>query len=63
VKEYKVMSQKDKWFSKKFDPEALEQGLNAYAEEGWQVISIATATIASITGAREEMVVVFEREK
>ena len=63
MKEYKVMSQKDKWFSKKFDPEALEEGLNAYAEEGWQVRSIATATIASLTGSREEMIVVFEREK
>ena len=46
-----------------FDPEALEQGINAYAEEGWEVISIATATIPGITGAREEMIVVFERNK
>ena len=45
MKEYKVMSQKDKWLSSKFDPEKLEQGINAYAEEGWQVVSIATATI------------------
>ena len=37
--------------------------LNAYAEEGWAVISIATANIPSFTGAREELVVVMEREK
>ena len=63
MKEYKVMSQKDKFFSAKFDPAALEEGLNAYAEEGWEVVSIATATIPGLTGAREEMIVVFEREK
>ena len=35
MKEYKVMSQKDKWLSSKFDPEILEQGINAYrAEQG-----------------------------
>lgn len=63
MKEYKVMSQKDKWFSRKFDPEALENGLNAYASEGWVVKSIATAKIPGITGEREEMIVVFERDK
>jgi Domain of unknown function (DUF4177) len=62
VKEYKVMSQKDKWFSRKFDPE-LEQGLNAYAEQGWRVISIATASVPGLGGNRDEMVVVFERDK
>ena len=45
MKEYKVMSQKDKWFSGKFDPDTLEKAINAYAEEGWEVISVATATI------------------
>lgn len=30
MKEYKVLSQKDKWFTGKFDPEALEQAINAY---------------------------------
>jgi hypothetical protein len=63
MKEYKVMSQKDKWFSGKFDPDTLEQAINAYAEEGWRVISVATATIPGFTGAREEMVVLFERDK
>jgi hypothetical protein len=63
MKQYKVMTQKDRFFSGKFDPEKLEGALNAYATEGWSVISIATATIPSLTGQREEMVVVFEREK
>ena len=34
MKEYKVLSQKDKWFSGKFDPTKLEEGLNAYAQQG-----------------------------
>lgn len=29
MKQYKVLSQKDKWFSGKFDPDKLEKALNA----------------------------------
>lgn len=58
MKEYKVLTQKDKWFSGKFDPEALEGALNAYAQQGWQVIAI---TSSSVSPGRDEIVVVFER--
>lgn len=34
MKEYKVLTQKDKWFSGKFDPANLEQAINAYASQG-----------------------------
>ena len=63
MKEYKVLTQKDRFFAGKFDPEKLEQAINSYANEGWEVVSIATATIPSITGKREEMVVVLQRDK
>jgi hypothetical protein len=63
MKQYKVMTQKDRFFGGKFDPEKLETALNSYAAEGWCVISIATASIPSLTGSREELVVVMEREK
>lgn len=63
MKEYKVMTQKDRFFGGKFDPEKLEKAMNSYAEEGWAVISVATASIPSLTGSREELVVVMEREK
>src|SRR6185436_18156204 len=33
MKQYKVLTQKDKWFSGKFDPDQLEQALNAYAQQ------------------------------
>jgi hypothetical protein len=62
AKQYKVMSQKDKWFSRKFDPETLEGAINSYAAQGWEVISVATATIPGFGGSREELIVVFERD-
>lgn len=62
--EYKVLTQKDKWLSKKFDPQRLEQALNAYAEQGWNVIYATTATFPGIlSGNREELVVIMERLK
>jgi len=63
MKEYKVLSQKDKWFSGKFDPEKLENAINAYAQQGWQVISAATASIPGLTSTREEIIIILEREK
>ncbi len=61
VKEYKVLSQKDKWFSGKFDPEKLELAINAYAKQGWVVKALATASIPGLTGMRDEMIVLLER--
>jgi hypothetical protein len=63
MKEYKVLTQKDRFFGGKFDPEKLEKAINSYAAEGWQVISVATATIPTLTSSRDEMVIVLEREK
>ena len=63
MKEYKVLTQKDRFFGGKFDPAKLETAMNSYASEGWAVISIASASIPSLTGAREEMIVVLERAK
>lgn len=63
VKEYKVLTPKDRFFGGKFDPEKLEKAINSYATEGWSVVSVATASIPSLTGNREEMIVVMEREK
>ena len=61
--EYKVLSQKDKWFSGKFDPLKLEEALNAYAEQGWRVIGCATADFPSFGGPRQELIALLEREK
>lgn len=64
MKEYKVLTQKDKWFSGKFDPEKLEEALNSYAEQGWTVCSAFSASILSLFGqARDEAIIILEREK
>ena len=60
--EYKVMSQKDKWFSGKFDPALLEQAINAYAQQGWRVIGCATADISGFGTTRQEFITLMERE-
>ncbi len=60
--EYKVLSQKDKWFSGKFDPMILEQAINAYAQQGWRVIGCATADIPGFTAQRQEFITLLERE-
>jgi len=62
MKQYKILSQKDKWLSSKFDPQKLENALNAYAEQGWEVKSAVTATFPGLTGGREEMIVILERQ-
>ena len=58
---YKVLTQKDKYFRGKFDPEKLEAALNAYAGEGWKVVGAATADIVSLGRSRQEMVIIMER--
>ena len=62
MKQYKVLTQKDKWFSGKFDPELLEKALNSYASQGWRVVASATASIPGIGINREELLIVMERE-
>ncbi len=62
MKEYKVLSQKDKWFSGKFDPQALESAINAYAEQGWRLVACATPEIPSFGGARQEFIGIMERD-
>ena len=60
--EYKVLSQKDKWFSGKFDPMVLEQAMNSYAQQGWRVIGCATADIPGFGSTRQEFITLLERE-
>lgn len=61
--EYKVLTQKDKWFSGKFDPAILETAINAYAQQGWRVIGCATADIPGFGATRQEFITLLEREK
>lgn len=61
--EYKILTQKDKWFTGKFDPETLERAINSYSEQGWSVRATATAKFPSLMAQREEIIVILERQK
>jgi hypothetical protein len=60
-REYKVITQKDKWFSGKFDPDKVEGALNSYAKQGWTLKGVATATVPGFGGQREEVILIMER--
>ena len=63
MKQYKILTQKDKWFSGKFDPQKLEDALNSYAQQGWVVKAAITAEIPGMFSAsREEALVILERD-
>ena len=63
MKEYKILSQKDKWFSGKFDPITLENALNSYAQQGWRVVAAFSAEIPGFFNAnREEAIFILERD-
>ncbi len=63
MKEYKVLSQKDRKFSGKLDPQSIEDALNSYAEQGWIVKVAFTAVIPGFASTREEAMIILEREK
>ena len=62
VKQYKILTSKDKFFDNKFDLARLEDALNHFAHHGWVVRSMATPHVAGFSGGpREELVVLLER--
>lgn len=63
MKKYKILTQKDEWSSGKFDPEKLEVPMNTYAEQGWRVVTCATAQIPKFGTNREELITVLERDE
>jgi hypothetical protein len=64
MKEYKVLTQKDRWFGGKFEPLKIESALNAYAQEGWRLAAAATANFPAVfSGGRDELIMILEREK
>jgi hypothetical protein len=63
MKTYKVITMKDKWTTGKFDPAVLESTLNSYAKQGWVVCNSITANVPGLlSGAREELIVILERD-
>lgn len=60
--EYKILSQKDKLLSGKFDPANLEIAINAYAQQGWRVLACTTADITGLGPSRQEFIAILERQ-
>jgi hypothetical protein len=63
MKKYKVLTQKDHWSSSKFDPEKLENALNAYSEQGWRVVSCTSGDFPGLLSSRNEIVIILERDE
>jgi hypothetical protein len=62
MKQYKVLTTlKD--FSGKFDPEKIEQTLNANAKEGWRVVSSAAGDFYFGGTSKNEYVVILEKDE
>ncbi|MCW1883996.1 DUF4177 domain-containing protein [Luteolibacter flavescens] len=64
MKEYKVISQNDKWFSGRFDPAKLQKLLNEQARQGWVVKSMCSASREGVLlgGNKDEMIILLERD-
>lgn len=62
MKTYKVMTQKDRFFGGKFNPEKVEEALNAMAKEGWEIDSVVSAEFPSFGGGRQELVVILSKD-
>ncbi|MEO0010550.1 MAG: hypothetical protein RIQ39_139 [Actinomycetota bacterium] len=62
VKVFKVMTQKDRAFGGKFNPEKIEEALNAMGKEGWQIDGVTSAEFPSLTGGRQELVIFLSKD-
>lgn len=63
MKEYMVLTQKDRYFGGKFNPEKVQDALNSFANQGWVLAEAVTASFPSFGGGREELVFILERDK
>ena len=62
VKQYKLLTPKDKYFEGKFDLDRLEQALNHLARDGWVVKAMSLPHVAGFSGGeREQLIVLLER--
>ena len=60
--QYKVISQKDRFFSNKFDPARIERALNEYAQDGWTLVNAVSADFPGLGGSRNELVLFLEKK-
>ena len=60
--QYKVITQKDRFFSSKFNPALIERALNEYAQEGWRFKDAVSADFGSLGMSRNELIIFMEKE-
>lgn len=60
--QYKVITQKDRFFSSKFNPALIERALNEYAQEGWTFKGAVSADFGSLGMSRNELIIFMEKE-
>ena len=62
LREYKILTPRDKYFGGVFELARLEEALNHYARQGWVAKGISTPHVKGFSGALEEtLVVLLER--
>lgn len=62
TRQYKLLTQKDKFFEGKFELSKLEDAVNHYAKNGWCVKAMTSALVHGFSGGpREEIVILLER--
>ena len=59
--QYKVITQKDRFFSSKFNPALIERALNEYAQEGWKLKATVSADFGSMGMSRNELIIFMEK--
>jgi hypothetical protein len=64
LREYKLLTSRDKYFDGRFDLARLEEALNHYGRQGWVAKTMSTPHVKGFSGALEEVIVVIlERGK
>lgn len=59
--QYKIITQKDRFFSSKFNPALIERALNEYAQEGWVLKNAVSADFGSVGMSRNELIIFLEK--
>lgn len=59
--QYKIITQKDRFFSSKFNPALIERALNEYAQEGWKLKTAVSADFGSVGMSRNELIIFLEK--
>ncbi|MGB9378418.1 MAG: DUF4177 domain-containing protein [Mycobacteriales bacterium] len=60
--EYKVLTERDKRFSDKFDPDVLQTALNAYGADGWWLAESVLVS-APMKSSKTELLLILERSR